>query len=79
MIINLPFLLVGYKQIGKTFVIHTVVGITFLGVFVTLLHPVPELTDDLLLASDILGSAGLVFGWDGEAILGRKSRFFTVT
>ncbi len=48
---NLPFLFVGYKHIGKTFVISTFIGVVALALFVTLLHPVPSLTGDLLLAA----------------------------
>ncbi|WP_404456518.1 YitT family protein [Virgibacillus necropolis] len=48
---NLPFLILGYKQIGKTFALTTLVGDLILGIGVALFHPVPVLTEDLLLAS----------------------------
>ncbi len=111
-ILNLPFLVLGYKQIGKTFAFSTLLAFTSLSIWVSFLHPVPVLTSDPLLASVfggivlgigvgltiryggsvdgteivaiildkktgfsvgeivmffnifILGSAGLVFGWD---------------
>ena len=50
-ILNLPFLFVGYKHIGKTFVICTFIGLVALALFVSLLHPIPRITDDLLLAA----------------------------
>ncbi|MFE1244968.1 YitT family protein [Fictibacillus sp. NPDC058756] len=49
--LNLPFIFIGYKQIGKTFAISTLYGIIILSIAATLLHPVPPFTDDLLLAT----------------------------
>lgn len=49
--LNLPFIFVGYKQIGKTFAFSTLYGIIVLSIATTLLHPVPPFTDDLLLAT----------------------------
>lgn len=49
--LNLPFIFIGYKQIGKTFAFSTLYGIIILSVATTLLHPVPPFTDDLLLAT----------------------------
>lgn len=111
-ILNIPFLILGYKQIGKTFAFSTLIAFTSLSIWVSFLHPVPVLTSDPLLAAVfggivlgigvgltiryggsvdgteivaiildkktsfsigeivmffnifILGSAGLVFGWD---------------
>lgn len=50
-VLNLPFIFIGYKQIGKTFAISTLYGIIILSIATTLLHPVPPFTDDLLLAT----------------------------
>ncbi len=58
-LLNIPFLIVGYKQIGKTFAISTLVGVAVLSLFVTLLHPVQVITADVFLAS-IFG--GIVLG-----------------
>ncbi|MEX2105014.1 MAG: YitT family protein [Bacilli bacterium] len=58
-LLNIPFLIVGYKQIGKTFAISTLVGVAFLSLFVTILHPVQVITDDIFLVS-IFG--GIVLG-----------------
>ncbi|MFZ3589252.1 YitT family protein [Bacillus sp. DJP31] len=70
-ILNLPFCYLGYKQIGKTFAISTVYGITVLSIATTLLHPVPAFTEDLLLATVfggiILGiGVGIVIRYGGS-------------
>ncbi|WP_241254525.1 YitT family protein [Brevibacillus sp. SYP-B805] len=56
---NLPFLIIGYKQIGKTFAISTLFGVTVMSIGTTLLHPVPALTDNPLLAA-VFG--GIILG-----------------
>ncbi|WP_416829196.1 YitT family protein [Ectobacillus polymachus] len=50
-VINLPFFFIGRKQIGKTFAITTLYGIIVLSVSTVLLHTVPKLTGDILLAT----------------------------
>ncbi|MEH6939720.1 YitT family protein [Bacillus sp. JJ664] len=60
-ILNLPFVLVGYKQIGKTFAISTLFGISLLSVFTSLFKDIPHLTADPLLAS-LFGGLGLGIG-----------------
>ncbi|MCH5139156.1 YitT family protein [Clostridiaceae bacterium UIB06] len=50
-ILNIPFLVVGYKQIGKTFAMSTSYSVTILSIGVTILHPVDSITKDILLAS----------------------------
>jgi len=57
--LNLPFLFVGYNHIGKTFTISTLFSVTCLSIFVSILHPIPGLTHDLLLAS-VFG--GIILG-----------------
>lgn len=49
-ILNLPFLIIGYKQIGKTFAISTLLGISVMSVGTALLHPVDPFVTDTLLA-----------------------------
>ncbi|CAI6083054.1 YitT family protein [Cohnella sp. JJ-181] len=109
---NIPFLIIGYKQIGKTFALSTLLGVVTLAITTQALHHVDSFTDQTLLAAIfggiflgvgvgivirfggttdgteivaillskrspfsvgqmvmfinvfILGSAGLVFGWD---------------
>jgi uncharacterized membrane-anchored protein YitT (DUF2179 family) len=58
-VLNIPFFFIGYKQIGKTFALSTLLGIAVLSVTTALLHNVPALTEDLLLAT-VFG--GIVLG-----------------
>ena len=58
-VLNIPFLFIGYKQIGKTFVISSLFAITVFSIFTEVLHPIPGLTNDILLAT-IFG--GIVLG-----------------
>ncbi|KQL44904.1 hypothetical protein AN963_26570 [Brevibacillus choshinensis] len=89
-LLNLPFLVVGYRQIGKTFALSTLFGVTIMSVGTALLHPVPGLTDDPLLAAVfggiILGiGVGLVLRYGGSldgteiiAVLFNKKTPFSV-
>ena len=58
-LLNLPFFFIGRKQIGKTFAVSTLFGIIVLSIATTLLHPVPGLTEDVLLAT-VFG--GIILG-----------------
>ncbi|ARU59828.1 hypothetical protein CBW65_01240 [Tumebacillus avium] len=58
-LLNLPFLIVGYKQIGRTFAFTTLIAVLLMSGFVTMLHNVRPFTDDLLLAT-VFG--GVVIG-----------------
>jgi uncharacterized membrane-anchored protein YitT (DUF2179 family) len=69
-IINLPFLVFGYKQIGKTFVISTLYGIAVLSLTTTFLHHAEPFTEEKILAvlfgGLILGlGVGLVIRFGG--------------
>jgi uncharacterized membrane-anchored protein YitT (DUF2179 family) len=57
--LNLPFLIIGYKQIGKTFAISTLFSVICLSIGVSFLHPIPGLTNDILLAA-VFG--GIILG-----------------
>lgn len=50
-ILNIPFIYIGYKQLGKFFAFASITGIGFLSLFTTLLHHVEPLTKDPLLAT----------------------------
>lgn len=70
-LLNIPFFFIGYKQIGKTFALATLLGITVLSISTYLLHPVARFTDDLLLATVfggiVLGvGVGLVIRYGGS-------------
>lgn len=87
-VLNLPFIFLGYKQIGKTFALSTGLGITVLSVTTIFLHNLEPFTTDTLLATVfggmILGiGVGIVIRYggslDGTEILAilfnRKSPF----
>lgn len=59
LLLNIPFLYLGYKQIGKTFAFSTIFAVTSLAYWVSVFHPIPELTHDLFLAA-IFG--GIIVG-----------------
>lgn len=50
-LLNLPFLWIGYQQIGKTFAILTLSGVVLMSVFVSVLAPFRVITGDLVLAA----------------------------
>lgn len=87
---NLPFLFMGYKQIGKTFALSTLFAVLVMSVGTYLLHPVSPLTIDPLLAAVfggvILGigvglvirSGGSLDGTEIVAILINKKSPFSV-
>lgn len=88
--LNLPFLYLGYRQIGKTFALSTLFGVFCLSVGVSILHPVPGVTDDFILAAlfggVILGagvgliirSGGSLDGTEIIAIIFDRRSSFTV-
>ncbi|MFC3748911.1 YitT family protein [Paenibacillus sp. GCM10012306] len=70
-LLNLPFLLIGYKQIGKTFALSTLFAVVLMSIGTQLLHPVKPFTSDPLLAAVfggiILGvGVGLVVRYGGS-------------
>lgn len=89
-VLNIPFFYIGYKQIGKTFALSTLLGIGVLSVTTLLLHDVPVFTEDLLLATVfggiVLGTGvGMVIRYGGSldgteilAILVNKKLPFSV-
>ena len=50
-LLNIPFLYLGYKQIGKTFAFATSFSIISLSIWTSYFHPVAEITHDLFLAA----------------------------
>ena len=60
-ILNLPFVYLGYKQIGKTFAIMSVIGIAALSLGTVLMHHIPPILsekDPLL----VVASGGILLG-----------------
>ncbi|MCJ8006564.1 YitT family protein [Lederbergia wuyishanensis] len=69
--LNLPFIYIGYKQIGKTFALTTLYGIFILSITSIILHNMIVVTDDLLLdtvfGGIILGTGvGMVIRYGGS-------------
>jgi len=88
--LNIPFLVIGYNHIGRTFTISTLFSITCLSIFVHFFHPIPGLTHDLLLASvfggiilgigvgTIIRYGGSLDGTEIVAILANRKTAFSV-
>jgi len=89
-ILNLPFLLLGYKQIGKTFAFSTLFSVIIMSIGSSLLHPVQAITIDPLLAAVfggitlgigvglVIRSGGSLDGSEIVAILVSKKTPFSV-
>lgn len=89
-VFNLPFLILGYKQIGKTFVLSSLFSIVSLSFWVSIFHPIPGLTKDVFLAAVfggiILGiGVGIIIRYGGSldgtemvAIIVNKRMSFSV-
>ncbi|MFC6453407.1 MULTISPECIES: YitT family protein [Paenibacillus] len=89
-LLNLPFLMIGYKQIGKTFAISTLFSVLIMSIGSSLLHSIKPFTMDPLLAAVfggiILGigvglvirSGGSLDGTEIVAILFSKKTPFSV-
>lgn len=87
--LNIPFLLIGYKNLGKKFLIKAVYAMLIFSCFLTMFSNVNELTDDILLATIyggiILGigvglvirSGGCLDGTESVAIIINKNTSFS--
>ena len=70
-LVNLPFIAVGYRQMGRAFAVRSVLGIAGLAVFLALI-PFPDVTPDLVLTSVFGGffiGAGIGLAVRGGAVL----------
>jgi len=61
-VLNLPFVFLGYKQIGKSFAIYSVVGIASLAVGTILMHHVPTIIHGDTLLVTVVGGIVIGFG-----------------
>lgn len=61
-ILNIPFVFLGYKQIGKSFAIYSVLGIATLAVSTSLMHHVPTIIHGDTLLITVVGGIILGFG-----------------
>lgn len=85
---NIPFLFMGYKNIGKSFVVSSVFAIISLAFWTSIFHPIQKFTGDVLLATVFGGvivgvGVGLIIRYGGSLdgtemvaiVLNRKSMF----
>lgn len=89
-VLNIPFLYLGYKQIGKNFAIATMIAICFLSAWSAVFEPFPRVTEDPFLAAifggiiDGLGvgliirAGGSLDGTEIVAIIMDKRSMFSV-
>lgn len=51
LILNIPFVYIGYKNLGKRFLIKAIYSMTMFSIVLSLFHHIPEFTEDILLAT----------------------------
>ena len=61
-VIKYPILFLGYKQIGKTFAIYSVIGIASLAIGTSLMHHVPTIIQGDTLLITVVGGIIIGFG-----------------
>ncbi len=61
-VINIPFVWLGYKQIGKSFAIYSVIGIASLAIGTSLMHHVPTIVQGDTLLVTVVGGIIIGFG-----------------
>ena len=59
-VLNIPFIYLGYKQIGKSFAINSVIGIASLSVGTVMMHHVPTIIEGDALLVTVVG--GIILG-----------------
>ncbi|MDE7553149.1 YitT family protein [Bacillus tropicus] len=61
-VINIPFVWLGYKQIGKSFAINSIIGIASLAVGTVLMHGIPTIIQGDTLLVTVVGGIIIGFG-----------------
>ncbi|KAB2332159.1 YitT family protein [Cytobacillus depressus] len=61
-ILNIPFVFLGYKQIGKSFAIYSVIGIASLAYGTSIMHQVPTIIQGDTLLVTVVGGIIIGFG-----------------
>ncbi|MFJ8242584.1 YitT family protein [Bacillus tropicus] len=61
-VINIPFVWLGYKQIGKSFAINSIIGIASLAVGTVLMHGIPTIVHGDTLLVTVVGGIIIGFG-----------------
>lgn len=89
-VLNLPFLIMGYKQLGKSFVLYTAYGIVLASIATQYMHNIEPVTDDPLLGAIfggillgigigmVIRTGGSLDGTEIIAIMFNKKMPFTV-
>ncbi len=70
LILNIPFVYIGYKNLGKRFLIKAIYSMIMFSIVLSLFHNIPEFTEDILLATVFGGlflglGVGLVIRFGG--------------
>ena len=73
-VLNIPFLILGYKQLGKSFLIKAAYAMLVFSVLLEQFKPVPELTNDIL----VIKFGACLDGTEVVAILINKKTSFSV-
>ena len=68
-ILNIPFIWLGYKQIGKSFAIFSVIGIASLAIGTSLMHHIPAIIEGDTLLVTVVGGIILGFGIDRKSVV----------
>lgn len=61
-LLNIPFVWLGYKQIGKSFSLYSIIGITSLAISASLMHHVPTIIEGDTLLVTVVGGIIIGFG-----------------
>ncbi|MED4534858.1 YitT family protein [Metabacillus fastidiosus] len=61
-VLNIPFVFLGYKQIGRRFAIYSVIGIASLAIGTSLMHHVPTIIQGDTLLVTVVGGIIIGFG-----------------
>src|SRR5699024_7687861 len=70
-ILNIPFIFLGYKQIGKSFAIYSVIGIASLAFSTSIMHHIPTIVQGDTLLITVVG--GIIIGLGtGLSIVGSQ-------
>ncbi len=70
LVLNIPFVYIGYKNLGRRFLIKAIYSMTIFSILLSVFHQIPEFTDDILLATVFGGlflglGVGLVIRFGG--------------
>lgn len=61
-VLNIPFIYLGYKQIGKSFAIFSIIGIASLSIGTSIMHHVPTIIEGDTLLVTVVGGVIIGFG-----------------